>query len=295
MTVRHFDVFSRAPGGGNPCPIVIRAGALSADQMQSVAAHYGQETGFVVGIDDGEARLRYFVPNHEMTMCVHATVAAITALADEGLISGGTLVAQTASGACPVTWSDGAAPDVTVEQQPPRIGEAVDIAREVERAAGLRDGAVDDRQPIRAVSVSRAKLIVPVRTAADVHAADPDLPTLWALCRRLDTTGGYLFAPHDDGRADHVVARQFPVDAGFPEDPATGVAAAALAVHLADQVRPSIPRWSHIDVDQGDAMARPSRLRASAYCDAAGVHRSTVTGRAVARHREELGLTALLR
>ena len=51
--------------------------------MQAAAAAFGHETCFVLAptsAAEGEAgadvRLRYFVPRHEMEMCVHATVAA---------------------------------------------------------------------------------------------------------------------------------------------------------------------------------------------------------------------------
>jgi PhzF family phenazine biosynthesis protein len=100
-----------------------------------------------------------------------------------------------------------------------------------------------------------------------------------------------VFAPHDDGRAGHVVARQFPVDAGYPEDPATGVAAGALAAYLAAEA--GTDGWLTVDIDQGDAMGRPSRLRAAAFADAGGVLRSTVTGRAAIVSTELLDLDTL--
>lgn len=146
------------------------------------------------------------------------------------------------------------------------------------------------QRPIRVVSVSRPKLIVPLRDAAAVHAATPDVPALWTLCREVDSTGAYLFAAHPDDRPDHVVARQFPVDAGYPEDAATGVAAGALAAYLADQRRADPPHWEDVEIDQGDAMGRPSTLRASALVDSVGVHRSSVTGRATFRGAEVLNL-----
>jgi PhzF family phenazine biosynthesis protein len=95
---------------------------------------------------------------------------------------------------------------------------------------------------------------VPLRDADAVHRATPDFPALWELCRRLGSTGAYLFAPHPDGDPRHMVARQFPVDAGYPEDPATGVAAAALAAYLAADFRPERPAWRGITIDQGDTM-----------------------------------------
>lgn len=266
--------------------------------MQAIAAYYGQESAFVLGGGSTGSggkgvRLRFFVPRHEMSMCVHATVAAVTALAAEGAISGGELRAETASGPCQVSWDVSTPPQVTVEQQSPRIGPGAGVAPQLERALRLPAGVVDDALPIRSSSVSRAKLIVPLRRAADVHAADPDLDLLWQVCRDEGTTGAYLFAAHPDGRDGHVVARQFPVDAGFPEDPATGVAAGALAAYLAFEARPASPVWVSADIEQGEAMGRPSRLHASAFADAGGVHRSIVRGQATLRAQEDLDLASL--
>ncbi len=47
VEVWHLDVFARLPGGGNPCPIVLDADPLTTAQMQDIAAHFGQESGFV--------------------------------------------------------------------------------------------------------------------------------------------------------------------------------------------------------------------------------------------------------
>ncbi|HEV2886527.1 MAG TPA: PhzF family phenazine biosynthesis protein, partial [Jatrophihabitans sp.] len=114
--------------------------------------------------------------------------------------------------------------------------------------------------------------------AAAVHAVRPEPERLASLCRRLEATGAYVFAPHPDGRRDHLVARQFPVDADLVEDPATAVAAGALAAYLAQAA--ATPGWSAIEVDQGDAMGRPSRLRASAFAADGVVRRVQVAGRA---------------
>jgi PhzF family phenazine biosynthesis protein len=291
LEVWHLDVFAREPGGGNPCPIVLDADALDADQMQGIAAHYGAETGFVQHDADGELRLRYFVPRHEMSMCVHATVAAATVLRATDVLEASPVTVRTGSGDCVVGYTDDDPPLVTVEQQRPVLGPPLELpAGLLAYATGVPAAALDDRRPVRAVSVSRPKLIVALREAAAVHAAAPDLPALWDLCRGAESTGAYVFAPHADGRADHLVARQFPVDAGYPEDPATGVAAGALAAYLATGTG-----WHHFDIDQGDAMGRPSVLRASAFADAGGVRRSTVSGRAALRRREPLDLDGLAR
>ena len=114
--------------GGNPCPTIDDASQLSVADMQWLAAHLGEESGFVFCGDDGKWRFRFFMPRGEVPMCVHATVAATTALVESGRVPrSGNLVVRTASGHCRITWDDGSPPQVTVEQQPPRFGDPADV------------------------------------------------------------------------------------------------------------------------------------------------------------------------
>lgn len=293
MRLENWRVFPRGAGGGNPCPVVTDARELTTEQMRAIAAHYGHEAGFVTGVHGTTVGLRYFVPRHEMSMCVHATIAAITALISSGALAGGHALIRTASGDHQVTWEDGAPPTVTVSQLPPSFGPPAAVHTQVAAALGIPAGGIRADATIRPVSVSRPKLIVPARDAGTVHAAKPDFPALWKLCSSLDTTGAYVFAPHPDGDPAHLVARQFPVDAGFLEDPATGVAAAALAAYLARQRVPAQPSWTRIVIDQGDAMHAPSRLLAAALAGPDGVTDPSVTGQAIRTGQDELSLGSL--
>lgn len=293
VAVAHFRVFERGGVGGNPCPIVGDASDLMTDDMQRVAAHFGQESGFVCDDDGASVGLRFFMPRGEVAMCVHATVAATTWLVMNGRKPrSGELLVRTASGECSVSWDDALPPRVTVEQQPPRFGDRVDVAAAAARALRL-PGSVDPYLPIRAVSVSTPKLIVPLRDASDVRRASPNFELLSRLCQELDTTGAYVFAPHPEGSAEHFVARQFPVSGGVDEDPATGVAAGALAAYLADRRVGAGPTWSAIQIDQGDAMGCPCRLEAAAYAEGGTVLRTTVTGSASLTGEEQLDLAAV--
>jgi PhzF family phenazine biosynthesis protein len=289
MQVEQWRVFPRGTEGGNPCPLVADARALTSGQMLAIAAHYGHESAFVTALVSSAVGLRYFVPRHEMRMCVHATIAAVTALIRSGALDGESATITTASGEHEVSWDGDDPPKVTVRQLPPQFGPPVAVHGELATALGLSHGSLPPDTMIRQVSVSRAKLIVPLKDAVAVHAARPDFPALWKLCRRLDTTGTYIFAPHPDGDSDHVAARQFPVDAGFTEDAATGVAAAALAACLADESNSAV----RITIDQGDAMGRPSRLYAAALAGPDGVTRPSVTGQAIRDGCDNLSLESL--
>lgn len=78
------------------------------------------------------------------------------------------------------------------------------------------------------------------------------------LCEKIGSTGLYPYAAHD--REGQIFdARQFPKSSGYPEDAATGIAAAALSFGLlANGEVESSERL--ITIRQGRAMGRPSQI-----------------------------------
>jgi PhzF family phenazine biosynthesis protein len=264
VNVELLTVFADGPGGGNPCPVVTDADGLTDERMRAIAQEYGHESAFVLPPTDPAARLRlrYFVPRHEMEMCVHATVAALSLLDEPG-----PLRVQTPLGL--VDAEIGADGTVTVEQFPPVFGEPVDAADEL--AAALGCGA-EQIVAARSVSVSRAKLMVDV---VGLHRLRPDPDAVRQVCERLGVTGLYPFMTDAGGR---VFARQFPRDSGYPEDPATGLAAAGLACLLA--TRENADGRHTYAIRQGQDMGRPSLITAHATRVGGAVARIAVSGRA---------------
>ena len=298
VRVQRTVVFADGDGGGNPCPVVLGADGWSADRMQRTAAAMGQETAFVLAPRaGGDARLRYFVPRHEMEMCVHATVASVVVLGRAGALPSGRAQVETPLGVLRVWWDvegrdgwTGAARGwtgaATVEQLRPRFGDPVADPREVLEALGARPDDLDPAVgPVTAVSTARPKLMVPLCSEEALDALQPDVERLWALCEQLDVTGLYPFTLQ--ARGADVAARQFPLRVGYDEDPATGVAAGALAAYLAGRPagRPAgrragagagagaeagaAGRWTWT-VAQGRAMGRPSLITAEADVSGSG-------------------------
>ena len=68
------NVFKYREGGGNPCPIVLPDNELTTQEMQSISAKFNLETVFIYKEPkkDNQYTFRYFVPNYEMDMCIHA-------------------------------------------------------------------------------------------------------------------------------------------------------------------------------------------------------------------------------
>lgn len=265
VTVVDTVVFSRGPGGGNPCPLVLGAEDLHTEEMQALAARFGHETAFLLpATAPGAAvRLRYFVPLHEMTMCVHATVAAATWLQASGTVSGPEFSVETPLGVRTVTLEHaGAGARVWIEQWPPETAPTHPGTVELVDVLGIDADDLRTDWPILTMSTSRPKTLVPLRDRAVldlIHAPGEDA---WRLCERYGSTGIYPFSSVAAGRSAVYAARQFPVRAGYPEDPATGVAAGALVAYLAAQGgrQERAGDWASVEIWQGDAMGRPSVL-----------------------------------
>jgi PhzF family phenazine biosynthesis protein len=280
-TVLMTSVFADGPDGGNPCPVVLGARDWTTEHMRATAAEFGHETAFVLpATDGGDVRLRYFVPRHEMEMCVHATVAATLLLAGTGRLTGSPARIETPLGIREVTWDVGESRAI-VAQSPPTFGPAL-TARQRDRllsALGLPESALDlGLGPIRSVSTARPKLMIPLRDEHVLDGLTPDFARLWDICDELDVTGCY---PFTRGAADvDAAARQFPRRAGYPEDPATGVAACALGAYLAG----TEPGTHRFVVAQGRAMGRPSRIEVEVDVTADG----TITATRVGGHMRAL-------
>jgi len=269
-----YHVFADGPGGGSPCPVVAHAGGLSSEAMTTITRSWGLETVFISeeSTPDSGIRLRYFVPEHEMEMCVHATVAALTYARDHGVLTPGPQRVQTALGLIDAEIVlDGR---IVVEQFPPVFGDPLpDVAAQLSAAMGCSSDQIIVTSDVpRAVSVSRSKLLVQLDRVAALRELAPHAERITALCWELDVTGLYPFAISDAA----VHARQFPANSGYVEDPATGLAAAALAAHLT--CRETDDGEYTYDVHQGLDMGHPSRIRAHTTRRRGEITRVAVSG-----------------
>ena len=85
--------------------------------------------------------------------------------------------------------------------------------------------------PIQNAVTSRVKTLVPIKDVDRLNALKSDMPAVEAVCNRIGSTGLYPYAVQDR-QAQAFEARQFPRSSGYPEDAATGIAAAALSFGL---------------------------------------------------------------
>lgn len=277
-------VFRAAEGGGNPCPVTLDADRLTTEQMQAMTHDFGFESVFLMQPDreDCDIKARYFVPLHEMEMCVHATIGSATVLVEKGRFAESPIYYETAFGKIQVDWERNEnGLQVSVHQFLPRFAERNPTAAEVCAALRIAPEQLAP-YPICSAATSRMKLIVPLRDRETLDSLTPDFEALWALCDKYDTTGFYPFATERQADGKTVFcARQFPKRAGYPEDPATGVAASALGAYLAEnKLTPLHEGWNRFTILQGFAMHRPSRIDAEVQLTDGSVTGTRVSGSA---------------
>jgi len=275
------SVFAVDGRGGNEATIAVDAERLSTGEMQRITRDAGHECGFVVAAPAGaaiDATLRFFVPAHEMEMCGHATIGALWVLHRLGrLPPRDRVVISTLSGLVTGRIGQRGTPAVRIAISQPtgtisRVPEP--YAPQIAAVLGIAPGDLAT-VPIVNAATSRAKTLVPLTSADAVHRLQPDFARIEALCDALGSTGLYPYAPVD---LEHQIfeARQFPKASGYPEDPATGIAASALAFGLLEHglVRPG----EAISIYQGRAMGRLSRIQVAFQQTAATVSGCWVTG-----------------
>jgi trans-2,3-dihydro-3-hydroxyanthranilate isomerase len=257
------DVFTSRPLAGNALAVVHDADDLDDPTMLAFARETRlSETTFVQAASDPGAdyRNRIWMTTGELDFAGHpslGTAVAVAVARDERQAS---YVQQTRAGRQPIEvelgHGDGAA-RASMLQEPLQLGPEVDPA-EVAVALGLDPSHLHPELPAQVVSTGVAHLLVPLVDEAALSRPHPTLDGLVDLLGPLGATCAYL-AVCDPG-AGRAQARGFFVgQRTAEEDPATGSAAGPLCAYLHARVG-----VTHLDVEQGVLMGRPSRLRCEA-------------------------------
>ncbi|MDP9879469.1 PhzF family phenazine biosynthesis protein [Variovorax boronicumulans] len=251
--------------GGNPAPVWLDADALSTAQMQEHTRLSGHESVFVLKptTPAHRLRMRYFVPKHEMEMCGHATVGALWLLHRRGEWDGAPVAIETLSGTVTGRRVDGT---VQISQPRATVEEVTQqrLVEDIAQCLGIEVGQIVG--PVLNAATSRVKTLVRLADTAQLHALRVDFARVESLCERLGSTGLYPYAMSRD-ETDTVSARQFPKSSGYPEDAATGIAAAALAWGLRHLGLVGHEALS-MTVRQGEAMGSPSAIHVGLPWDA---------------------------
>ncbi len=255
-TLLRYAAFTDTPLGGNPAGVMLDAGGLTDAQMQTVAADVGySETAFLVSLDHGRYRVRYFSPRAEVPFCGHATIASAIALFHSANET--SLRFETSVGEVPVTISQGAdGPLATLTSVAPRVEPAAPALMAGALAAlGWRADELDPALPPRVAFAGARHLMLAAATRARLADLDYDFEALERILHEHDLTTVDLV--WRETQISFHSRNPFPTG-GVVEDPATGAAAAAFGGYLRALGLVDTP--ATVRISQGDDMGRSSRL-----------------------------------
>lgn len=263
MDFYQLDVFAEGPYRGNPLAVFPDAAELSKDRMQQIAREMNlSETTFVTNATTDSYSVRIFTPKDELPFAGHPTIGTCWLLRHLGRLTSDRVTQSSAAG------------DTTVERKGDllwfsRTGSAEPDLGDRDQASSTKLAAALSLDPsdigLEAREIGRPGRLMPAFSDAGfrqlmVPVASPDVleraVVRTELLFELDRFGVYCFTGI---RAGGVRARGFFPGLGLPEDPATGSAAAALGIYLADRVGPI-----DLEIEQGVEMGRPSRIAMSA-------------------------------
>jgi trans-2,3-dihydro-3-hydroxyanthranilate isomerase len=262
------DVFTSRPLAGNGLAVVHDADGVDDTTMLAFARETKlSETTFVqTATEDGaDYRNRIWMTTRELPFAGHPSLGTAVAVAHARGDRQAHYVQQTGAGHQPVDveLGDGGLAHASMLQEPARFGAEPDPAL-VLRSLGLLDADGHPELPAQFVSCGVEHLVIPVRDDSVLARVHPDADALAAVLAQNEAICAYVAWLEPDGVA--VQARGFflegaPLVAGslVAEDPATGSAAGPLCAYLHE--RPGVAR---IDITQGVAMGRPSRITCEA-------------------------------
>jgi len=250
------DVFAESKFAGNQLAVVLDAGDLDTQQMQTIALEMNySETTFVLSRSSDRASVRIFTPGNELPFAGHPTIGTAWVLGRER----DQFTLELRGGDVPVVF-DKKTGICWMTPPPAELCEYVDGAIAASIAV-LAETDLDNSMPCQVVNIGPCFLIVPVKDLATLKRARMNLDAMESFqSDKYSDVGLFLFCSEAYSEDADFSARMLFDAAGVREDPATGSANAGFASYL----RAFTDKPVKAIVEQGFEIGRPSRI----YIDA---------------------------
>lgn len=263
---RLLNVFAESTFGGNPLCVFEDARGMDDATMQALALQFNlSETTFILPSERASAKVRIFTPDNEMRFAGHPTLGTAHVVRDLAH-AGNALSLEFKAGVVPVSAQD----DVWTFTAP-QVGKPKTAPVNLPNAEMASLLGLNEHDLLTAplwVDTGADQLLVVLRTTDAVRRACPDSARLdvWPP-NSLGRKTAYVFA-FDPARPGRILSRYFfaKQGGGVAEDPGTGSACANLGGWLLVNEH-SLP--AEYEIDQGEAVGRPCRLRLSVTADSA--------------------------
>lgn len=251
------NAFAKSIEGGNPAGVVLNADALSENDMKKIAGIIGfSETAFVMKSVLADFKIRFFTPNEEVDLCGHATIATFYALSNLGYIKPGKYSQETKAGILNVDVKEDRS--IMMVQNTPSYYEIID-KNEIADSLNITTDEMLAELPVQIVSTGLRDILVPVKNMAIINSINPDFEKVAELSRKYNTIGYHIFTLESlYGSMAH--CRNLAPLYGIPEESATGTSNGALSCYLFKYGLIDADHASHLVIEQGYSMNKPSEI-----------------------------------
>jgi trans-2,3-dihydro-3-hydroxyanthranilate isomerase len=262
------DVFAEEKYAGNQLAVVLEAGDISPERMQTIARETNfSETTFITSGEEtnGGYPVRIFTPGVELPFAGHPTLGTAWVIRRHLTAGAGDTVRLNLKvGQILVTFepSDGGRELLWLTAPPIEPGPICDVAR-MASALGLAVSDIDDTAPIQQLVAGSGMVFVPIRNLEALRRARFDVAAFAPLAAEGFNPYVYLFCRETISDEDDLCARFFFDALGMREDPATGSATAMLGAYLLEH-RYFPQEEISLRIEQGYEIHRPSLLRLKA-------------------------------
>ncbi len=278
-----YDCFTNQRFGGNIGGIVLDAGALQTDQMQSIAREINAPvTGFVTEQNHSEISVRFFMPGAEIAMCGHVAVGLFTHLyAQDQKITDYIMKAGAGDIKLRINASDGGLPNVMMQLSTPTAPDGAVDLNALSAALGIPPSSIGIRAPVGIAEAGLKHICVHLAGLSDVQGLTPDFQKLGDVCRASDVHTVACFSMETENAENTLHVRDFCPALGVDEVPASGTTNAALTGYLL-QHGFIAAKSQKILAEQGSEIGRPSLICSEIMVQDGKIDELWVGGQAVA-------------
>jgi len=233
---------------GNPAAIVQNF-IMDTTEKQKLAKKLNMPVTVFLSENKNESHnVEFFYPDTEMPLCLHGTIGAAYLLFNNTEFKNLVFITKNGNKLLIRRERDIIQVLVSAQQAPEIIPQQTEICKMLNLKS---TDQTDNRLPLGIFSVGSPKLLVPLASLESLAKLEPnfDLITKWSISNGVNGMYIYTKNPHDS----IVNARGFNPKTGHNEDAATGVAAAALALSLKQ----------NLVISQGAFIQRPSEINVS--------------------------------
>lgn len=243
----YIKVFTKNPRYGNLAGVVPDAFGLSYNQMKKIAKGVGaSETAFIFPSKKADFKIRWFTPNTEVGLCVHATIAALGALKKLGLIKKSEIYLESKN---TILKTKFVGDKIFVSMKDYFILKDKIKEELLFKYLGLKNSDISIEPKIIEIYSDR-ELMVQVASLNVLENLKPNKILYTRLCKELKITGISILTKETFDKSNQIHTREFAPLYGYLEDPLTGMAAGAIVKYLGLKSK-------NIKIEQGNFLKTP--------------------------------------